>query len=313
MYRVIKVLILFCFIGLLAILGLVIGFFIANDAPILHGDIEYNLHYKPGQHIDLYLPTTEKYSQRPVLLYFHGGAWIVGRKESINNARFNTAINRLRSQGYAIVSPSYTLAEEESSPFPACIEDAYAASDWIIENADVYNFDLSNVGVMGESAGGHLAMMTGFNSNQHDVSFDYIVDVYGPTDLYRLYKDMIPFMDTIKQRIPFLGDMDIPKMLFGFDPESDTLKAKALAKAYSPVEYINEDSPPLLIIHGEEDRVVPVSQSHELVDSMLKFNLNTQTHYIEGMDHAFRGATDVQKEKTQKWIEEFILDQYGDR
>lgn len=300
-------------IGLLVILGLIVGFFVVNEAPILQGDVEYNLHYGDNhQHIDLYLPTKEVYDRRPVLLYFHGGAWMVGRKESINNARFNVAINNLRSNGYAVVSPSYTLAEEDQSPFPACIQDAYAASDWIVEHAEDYRFDLNNVGVMGESAGAHLALMTGYNLDKHSLDIDYIVDVYGPTDLFNLYREMMPFMDTIKQRIPFLGDMDIPKMLFGFDPESDLSKAKALAKAYSPLEFISLDSPPVLIIHGEEDRVVPVSQSQMLEAALNELDIINEQHYLEGMDHAFRGASEEQKAKTQDWISRFVLEEYNE-
>lgn len=289
---------------------MIAGFMIYNDAPVLHGDLEFNIHYKGDKHIDLYQPTNQVYSQSPVVLYFHGGAWMIGRKESINNARFHGAINTLRAQGYAVVSPEYALATEERSPFPDCVVDAYDAADWILENADTYNFDVENIGVMGESAGAHLALMTGYLEAGHQAKIQYIVDVYGPTDLYTLYQQQIPFIDTIKEQIPFLGDMDIPKMLFGFDPEVEVDRAKALALANSPVQYIHNASPPTLIIHGNQDRVVPISQSEVLINYLDSLDVVYDYHVLDSVDHAFRGASEAQKAKTQKWISDFVLAHY---
>lgn len=310
MYRFVKILVILAFMAILGLVGMIVGFMIYNDAPVIHGDLELNLHYKGDKHLDLYQPTIQVYEKSPVVLYFHGGAWMIGRKESINNARFHGAINTLREEGYAVVSPEYALATEDKSPFPDCVIDAYDAADWILANAETYNFDVDNIGVMGESAGAHLALMAGFDDSRHNAKINYIVDVYGPTNLYTLYQQQIPFIDTIKAQIPFLGDMDIPKMLFGFDPEVEVDSAKALALANSPVQFIRPSSPPILIIHGNQDRVVPISQSEVLIDYLDSFDVKYEFHILDSVDHAFRGASEDQKAKTQEWISEFVMDNY---
>src|SRR5687767_14074552 len=69
-----------------------LGFFlIANDAPIITGNVTRNVEYKDGLKLDVYAPTRQVYDKTPVVLYIHGGAWIAGAKEGINFNRFNQA------------------------------------------------------------------------------------------------------------------------------------------------------------------------------------------------------------------------------
>ena len=89
----------------LIILGTLAYFFVANRAPILQGKVKHHITFKEGKSLDLYLPTQDVYEKAPVLFYFHGGAWVVGRKEAINMNRFNGAINQLTQQGFCVISP----------------------------------------------------------------------------------------------------------------------------------------------------------------------------------------------------------------
>ena len=148
--------------GIITIAGVawLTWFFVANEAPILMGDVIHHVAYKNNLTLDIYQPTDTVYAKNPVVVFFHGGAWIMGIKESININRFNDAINRLRQQGYAVISPEYTLADDGKSPFPDCIIDARDVLVWIKNNAEIYHFDLQNVGLFGESAGAHIALMT---------------------------------------------------------------------------------------------------------------------------------------------------------
>jgi acetyl esterase/lipase len=140
-----------------------IYFLLANQAPILEGKIIYGEEYRLGQELDIYLPTEKKHDRIPVVVFIHGGAWVGGFKESVNSNRFNEVFNRLRAEGYAIISPNYTLAREGVSPFPDCIRDVFEVMHWVENNAETYQFDLRNVGIFGESAGAHISMMVAYD------------------------------------------------------------------------------------------------------------------------------------------------------
>ena len=166
-------------------IGALIIYLFANQAPALYGEVLYHIQYNDKQTLDLYLPTKDIYEEKPVLLYVHGGAWVGGSKEVLSADRFNGAINDLRANGYAIVSINYTLASARQSPFPGCIIDGYQAIEWIKNNKDTYGFDLNNIGVLGESAGAHIAMMLAFTDpgdldlDYQRTNFKYVIDVYG--------------------------------------------------------------------------------------------------------------------------------------
>lgn len=309
---------------LFIILVIVVGlfyFFKKTDAPILHGKVDFCVNYKDGFKLDIYEPTKEVYSKRPVLIYYHGGAWVGGNKITVNNARFHGAFNTLREQGYAIISPSYTLAKFRVSPFPACIADAIDVISWIEKNASNYNFDSNNIGVLGESAGGHLALMTAYANIEkfttpHSVSLNYVVAIYPPTDLRQLYIDQQEMRERLRVSTSGLTTsmqeyFDIDQYLFGFDTEKDTIKANEITQLYSPIHYVKKEIPPTLIIHGNKDRIVPISQSILLKERMESMDIPIQFHILEGVDHAFMNATPHQKEQTQKWITDFVISQYN--
>ena len=312
-------LVLSILLGLAFALG-IFYYFKKNDAPILHGELELNVEYKVGQSLDLYQPTNQVYEKTPVVIYIHGGAWITGSKSSVNNARFNVAFNELRKKGYAIVSPEYTLAAFGKTPFPTCLADAFDAVHWIENNAETYNFDLDNVGILGESAGSHIGMMVAYDKNQtftspNSIDMKYMVNVYGPVDLFQLYKAQIPLIDSIKHQVENFPEhlqehLDITKYLFGFDPAEDTIKTAEFTQQYSPINFLNSEIPNTLIIHGIKDRVVPISQTHILKAKLESLGIMHEVHELEGVDHAFRDATEKQKANIQNWITEFITRHY---
>lgn len=302
-------------------IGWVAFFFVFNQAPILQGEVEYDIAYNDEQSLDIYLPIEEKYDKRPVLVFFHGGAWIAGMKEAININRYNEAINELREEGYAVVSPGYTLAGELKSPFPDCLLDAYDALHWIEEHAEQYKLDVNNVGLMGESAGAHIAMMAAyaprdsFFVHQSLPDIKYVIDVYGPTELESVYYSQT--YDSLKSLLskvpdPIANNIDFTLDLFGFDPKTDTLRARHFMQRFSPLLYLNDTIPPTLIIHGTNDKIVPEQQSLVLKNKMEEMSLTYEFHELSGMGHAFRGATRAQKDSTQRWIVDFVRGYYSE-
>lgn len=314
--------------GLLAVLILPIVIFTIfiykTNAPLKNGEVEFHIPYKQATlenelTLDIYHPTSEqKLEKYPVLMYIHGGGWISGNKLTVNNNRFNGAINRLREAGYFVISPNYTLAEHGKTPFPNCIEDIFDALQWVEKHTDTYKFDLSRLGLLGESAGGHLAMMVSFSSpeefglNYNKTKIQYLIDVYGPSDLNELYNSEITdTMNAMIEKMPtYLANrLDPSRLLLGFNPEEKPIKTEKMMREFSPINYLDSEKIPTLIIHGKADQVVPVEQSYQLTKRFDSLGVEYEAHYFPGVNHAFYEATEEQKSQIQNLIVEFVMSQ----
>jgi acetyl esterase len=98
----------------------------------------------------------------PVLVYYHGGGWVLGTLDSIDGV-----CRRLARRGECVVvSVDYRLAPEH--PFPAAVDDAFAALRWAAENADAFGGDPDRLAVGGTSAGGNLAAVTALRAREVD-------------------------------------------------------------------------------------------------------------------------------------------------
>src|SRR5256712_5549982 len=101
--------------------------------------------------IPIRLYTPQDRSSLPVLVYFHGGGWVVGNLETVD--QFCRMI--ANAAGCIVVSVNYRHAPEHK--FPAAVEDTYAGTRWASENAPTFRGDPARLAVGGSSAGGHLA------------------------------------------------------------------------------------------------------------------------------------------------------------
>jgi acetyl esterase len=100
--------------------------------------------------VRIYRPSADS-KVRPVLVWFHGGGWVIGNLDSADFAcRMLT-----NASGCVVVSVDYRLAPEHK--FPAAADDCFAATQWVVEHADELGVDASKVAVGGDSAGGNLA------------------------------------------------------------------------------------------------------------------------------------------------------------
>ncbi|WP_132056661.1 alpha/beta hydrolase [Halorussus amylolyticus] len=112
----------------------------------------------------------------PVLVYYHGGGWVLGTLDSIDGV-----CRRLARRGEcAVVSVDYRLAPEH--PFPAALDDAVTALRWVAENAQAFGGDPGRLAVGGTSAGGNLAAATALRARTEELDLDRQFLFYPITD-----------------------------------------------------------------------------------------------------------------------------------
>jgi acetyl esterase/lipase len=219
----------------------------------LHGNIAYNNDTLAKHLLDIYLPPNAK-GHVPLVIFIHGGGWL-GNDKYADIGYMKKTVAEIVSSGFALASIDYRFATQ--AIFPAQIQDCNRAISFLVDNADKYGLDKKRIAVMGFSAGGHLASLTGLSKNNNienffmpgtnkSFSFKAVIDFYGPAELILF---------------PGANDPKSPEsILIGATP----LSRPDLAKAASPVTYIDKNDPPFLIVHGEKDDIVSNRHSHLL-------------------------------------------------
>lgn len=242
-----------------------------------YSDIVYkNNPDSDSQKLDLYIPESRrkpgarKTGPRPLVIWIHGGGWKGGDKK-------RGPFPPLANAGIAVASINYRLSNE--AHFPAQIQDCEAALDWLQANAVKYGLDPERIGVWGESAGGHLSMLLAATSNSSSFAdkefrkgpeIKAVCDWFGPMDLETI------LFDERKAKKPPRRSV-IAQLLGG--PRRD-LKRKA--RLASPTNYISSNMPPVLIMHGERDRVVPLEQSIAISKKLKEMGVDAKLEIVQG-------------------------------
>ncbi len=133
----------------------------------------------PAGKIPVRIYTPEGKGPFPVLVFFHGGGWVIGNIES-HDAVCRSLTN---AAGCITVSVDYRLAPEHK--FPAAPDDCYAATQWVAANAPTFNGDPARVAVGGDSAGGNLAAVVALMArDKGGPTLVYQLLIYPATDYY---------------------------------------------------------------------------------------------------------------------------------
>ncbi len=207
---------------------------------------------------------------QPTLLYIHGGGWIGGSKGG--------AVSLLLpwlEMGFTVVNVEYRLAR--GSEAPAAVEDCLCALRWMAgRGAQTYNIDLTKIVISGESAGGHLSLTTGMIPESAGLERQCpgaalpkvaaIVDFYGITDV----ADLLEGQNMKTYAVQWLGSR----------PDR-----KEVADRLSPLTYVRQGLPPIMMIQGDADPTVPYSHSVRLRDALNKVGSPNQLVTIPGGKH----------------------------
>ena len=223
----------------------------------------------PSQKLDIYMPNVRDDKPCPVIVHFHGGAFMGCTKRDDSVEPMLRGLDR----GYAVVSAEYRKSGE--ARFPAMVYDAKAVVRWVRAHAEEYGLDPEHIAVWGPSSGGWLASFTAVtngNGSFEDLSQgwgDYssiaqaCIDWCGPCGGFlNMDKDFIKSGSGAADH----SQPDSPESLFLGAPITSVPELVRLA---DPRSHIREDVPPFMIVHGGADQVVPVEQSERFYDAII--------------------------------------------
>lgn len=254
-------------------------------------DIVYSC--EPGYRplfLDLRVPGARS-SPHPLIIWLHGGGWIYGSRRRLPPHLFDNGVHDLMLDGgFAVACVDYRLAREAG--FPGMLADVRAAIRWLRGHAAQFDIDPQRVTLWGESAGGHLAVMTGLctkvdgveRTGEHMEQSEIpasIVDWYGPADLTTMAQN----------------DLAADSEEVGQTPERPEVVLQqgsnwTLAEL-STNTYVRADVPPVFVAHGTDDQVIPVAHSQELVLRLRAARAPVEYLEVPGADHVWRNAASV--------------------
>jgi acetyl esterase/lipase len=241
--------------------------------------------------LDLVLPP-EGDGPAPVTLFLHGGGWRLGSRHSAGPAFRDadpTPFEQVAAAGIAVASIDYRLSGEAT--WPAQLHDAKAAVRWLRARAGDLGVDPGRVAAWGESAGGHLAALLGLTAG--DAELEGEVGVTGPSSA----------VDAV---IAWYAPSDVAAVApdKGADPADPTSREAQLlgaaptaaperARQASPLSHVTPAAPPFLLLHGDNDRLVPGVQSERLHQALVAAGVEAELELHPGADHMWLGAPDA--------------------
>ncbi|MBL8179717.1 MAG: alpha/beta hydrolase [Bryobacterales bacterium] len=242
------------------------GVKIVNDIAYREGSAAWKL--------DLAMPDTPSATPRPAVVVIHGGGWRNGDKRT---GMWKDLPIEFAKQGYVSVSLNYRFVTE--ARLPACIEDVKCAVRWLRAHAKDYNVDPNRIGAYGNSAGAHLAAMLALAGPNAKLEGD------GP---YREHSSAVQAAVISATPVDFL-DWGAPRAgtgnwdnLFGGPPET----VMERARNSMPLTYVHAGAPPMLIVHGNADKTVPISQSEKLARALKQAGArNFMFLIVDGAGH----------------------------
>lgn len=243
-----------------------------------HKDVVYKDTNGVQLTLDIYGPINNVYKSSPVILYVHGGSWVYGDK-ALPEA-LTPVLDTFREQGYTIISTSYELMRNKED-FNKQVSDVKDTIRWIYKNADTYNFDTDEIGMIGLSSGAHLSLMAAYSPadeftddtalSSYPSKVKYLIDFAGPTDLSLINTTNLNF--------------DLNKIFSSVKDKNATIDK------FNPINYVSKDDPDTLIIHSRSDQTVPFESAEKLYEKCEEENAKSKFIALNGSAHDLSGIS----------------------
>ncbi|MDO7172419.1 alpha/beta hydrolase [Mariniflexile sp. AS56] len=279
------------------------------------GERKLNVLYKETKeenlYLDIYYPKNRTAGEKlPVVIYTHGGGWAAGSRHGASNASFKTVHTALLEQGFCVVSVSYRLWKKKgTTAMRDCVIDSKDGLRYLSKNSEELGIDKNRFYSFGDSAGGQIAQMlllSSTDSLKGDPSlaaytYNMVAGVswYGPCDFEKtsLFND--------DDRAGF-GDRFGPRILL---PDTKPKDKLVLYREMSPINYLTNNSAPLLMIQGDRDTTIPVKHAYYMEEKAKKIKAPVTIIIVENAGHNWRKVgEDINPTRTE--IEKITVDYF---
>lgn len=236
------------------------------------------------------------------VIFVHGGAWLYGQK----NIQKYPLFNILAHEGHTIMDINYTLAPETT--IFGMVSDVQQAVLWLKNHAAEYHISPERIVLAGQSAGGHLALLTAYAADDPalqptglpgDTAVCGVISLYGPTDMFAIHERMEAQVKAYAQRRVGLELQNIleargykGKMLaaglpgfVGVTPEENP----EIYHQISPINHVGPHCPPTLLLHGTHDFLVNFRNSAQLYNALRLNGVPAVLLDMPGCEHTFEG------------------------
>ncbi len=231
---------------------------INKASPDAHYDSTRDITYGSEQRqlLDVHTPKQAPDENAAVVVFFYGGGWRDGSKDN-----YEFVASALTQSGYTVVIPDYRLYPDVV--FPTFVEDGAEAIAWVVDNIHQYAAADAPIFLMGHSAGAHIAASLAFDPRYLDKEGTSTKVVRGFIGLSGPY-DFLPIQRGYLEEV---------------FPES-------LRPRSQPVRYVSSAAPSTLLIHGDDDSTVRISNSRSLRDRLQDCGVNVELKSYPGVGHA---------------------------
>jgi len=223
--------------------------------------------YRAGLRLELHTPAGG--GRCPLVVYLPGGGFVVARRTMGRRERAFIA-----ASGYAVASVEYRTTRQRAT-YADALADIQAATDYLIGHADEYGIEPARLAVWGESAGGYLASLVGLT----DPRVRAVIDQFGASDLARVAEGFDPRMQAALA-----------------DPRHPINRYRA-ADA-NPIDLIRPGAPAFLLLHGDDDRIIPPAQTLRLHRALRAADVDSTHYLLAGAGH---GRLSRNRQQARQW------------
>jgi acetyl esterase/lipase len=247
-----------------------------NDVPAVKTMLDVSYGADPAQKMDIYLPANGSTASTKAVIMIHGGGWTAGDKSA--STQYVDSL-RKRLPDYAVFNINYRLSAAPLNLFPAQEMDVKSAVEFIYNKRSEYNISDKFV-LIGESAGGHLAMLYAYKYNS-PVKIKAVVSLFGPSDLTDMYNNPVNGNPSISLGVA---------QAVGATPSVNP----SLYASSSPINFISAGTAmPTILLHGGMDILVSPSQSVAVQNKLIAAGITSQYVLYPSKGHGYDwdGAT----------------------
>ena len=204
------------------------------------------------------------------VLMIHGGGWRMGNKEMVRRQA-----DALTADGFTCLACEYRLSDE--APWPAHMHDVKAAMRYFRDGAGRFGIDSGKIGALGNSAGGHLALMLAGTVGEADYEGES-----GNPGVDTSVGAVIAVYPAVRFHVgPRTSGANDAKAILGANPDP------AEAERAGPINHVSAEFPPTCLMHGNGDNVVPPSASMNFYNALITAGATAELHMYAETPHAW--------------------------